>query len=501
MSNQVEPPVSDANALRLLVLDDDRARREALLALLQGQGHQAGGHAESAMALAELRQGSCDGLLVVADGGGFEPAAVLARAAQAHPAVAALAWSPALQRPADVAAALAPVQALARLRREHAALAAAGQGAARQLADLGKELDSFAGRISHDLQGVLQVIEGFAAALERTAASKLDDKERRYLQRIGEQSARGNRMVHDLLGFARLAGHPLVSAPVDMAALVAQARRVLAEPPEREVEWSVDALPAVQGDALLLQQVLVHLLGNALKFTRGRAPARIHVGAAAVEGGIEFTVSDNGAGFDAAYADRLFRPFERLHGAGEYEGNGMGLAQVRRIVERHGGSVRAASQAGEGAVFAFTLPAAAATPAVQSASTPTARAEARKLRVLVVDDDPMVLASLRGMLEIDGHSVAAATGGQAGLAAFGEALRSGMPFEVVLTDFGMPIVDGLEVARSVKAACPPTQVVMLTGAATRGGGPAAWKGSVDRVLGKPLRIAQLRETLQGLESH
>jgi CheY-like chemotaxis protein len=372
----------------------------------------------------------------------------------------------------------------------------------RQLAEAGaqlelvtRELEASSGRIAHDLQAVMQVTEGFAAALQRSAAGKLSDKERHYLERIVDTSARGNRLVNDLMGFARLGVRPIKFAPVALEDVLRRARQAIAaDARERSVEWSVGELPTVWGDAELLEQVLVHLLGNAFKYTRGRASAQVRVEASLSGEACEVRIIDNGMGFDPEFADRLFRPFERLHGTEAPEGNGMGLANVKRIVERHGGTVRAEGRPGAGATFAFTVPALAAEAPREPEDQLSAQEKAGALRVLVVDDDPMVLLSLRNMLEIDGHQVSTAAGGQIGVDAFEQELRAGRAFDVVVTDFGMPHMDGREVARLVKQARPGTVVILLTGW-QRLEGMVDWKADVDSILSKPPRLAQLREAL------
>lgn len=373
--------------------------------------------------------------------------------------------------------------------------------AERELARVRQELDAFAGSISHELQGVLQRIEGFAQALA-PARQALAEQDRHYLSRIVASSAQGNQLVHELAAFARAGSQPLDHAPVDMHALLERARRSLeAELAGRLVEWTVGDLPPVAGDAGLLHQVLVHLLSNALRFSRAREVTRIHVDAAAAGGGVEFRVRDNGVGFDPAWADRLFQPFRRLHGS-ELAGNGMGLAHVRRIVERHGGVVRAESAGDEGALFAFWLPVAPGALAAVTEAPPPQAAQpaqaAQPLRVLVVDDDPMVLVALRGMLEVDGHQVHAEPDGHQGLAAFHQALAAGAPFDLVLTDFGMAHLDGGEVARAVKDARPATHVVLLTGWGVGAEATRQAQAHADVVLGKPPRLAQVREVLRSL---
>lgn len=381
------------------------------------------------------------------------------------------------------------------LRLEHARLHRDLADSRRQLEEVRAEFDRFAGRLAHDLQAVMQVNEGFAAALSRTATTKLDDRERHYLERIAATSLRGNRLVHEVLAFARLGVHPIERRPVALADALARARRFVQDQAEdRHVEWITGELPTVAGDASLLQQVLADLLANALHSSRECAKAVIRVEGVATDGGWEIRVADNGSGFDPKAADRLFQSFERRPGAG---GEATGLAQARRIVERHGGSIRAESAPGGGTLFAFTLPAtgglepdAPPPDAARQADPPQPAA----LRVLLVDDDPMVLLSLTNMVQLDGHHVDSAAGGQAGVEAFRQALAQGQGYDAVITDLGMPHVDGREVARLVKQASPATRVILLTGWGSTGS--AEGDGSeVDGILAKPPRLAQLREIL------
>jgi signal transduction histidine kinase len=317
-----------------------------------------------------------------------------------------------------------------------------------QLELVTRELEASSGRIAHDLQAVMQVTEGFAAALQRSAAGKLGDKERHYLERIVDTSARGNRLVNDLMGFARLGVRPIKFAPVALGDVLTRARQAIAaEARERSVEWSVGELPTVWGDATLLEQVLVHLLGNAVKYSRGRASAQIRVEASLSGEACEVRIVDNGVGFDPEFADRLFRPFERLHGTDAPEGNGMGLANVKRIVERHGGTVRAEGRPGEGATFAFTVPALAAeAPREPEDRIPGAGESGRA-------------AGAGGRRRSHGAAVAAQHAGSRrpprqhrGRRAdrrrrVRAGAQAGRAFDVVVTDFGMPHMDGREVAR------------------------------------------------------
>lgn len=385
-----------------------------------------------------------------------------------------------------------------RLLLENARLRSELADSARQLEDVRAEFDRFAGRLAHDLQAVMQVTEGFAAALSRTAAQKLDDRERHYLERIAATNLRGNRLVHEVLAYTRLGVQAIERRPVALADALRRAQRSVQELAEgREVEWIVGELPTVTGDLSLLHQLFVHLLSNALQSTVERTRAVIRIECVATRAGGEVRVADNGVGFDPQAAQRLFQPFERLHGT---IGNGMGLAQARRIVERHGGSIRAEGAPGAGALFAFTLPLPAPAPSEQAATAAAAQPAAdppptAALRVLLVDDDPMVLLSLGNMVELDGHHVDSAASGQVGVDIFERTLAQGQAYDAVITDLAMPHMDGREVARRVKRVSPGTRVILLTGWGSGAGMSGDSVGDVDGVLAKPPRLAQLREAL------
>lgn len=225
-----------------------------------------------------------------------------------------------------------------------------------ELEDLNRELEAFSYSVSHDLRAPLRHIEGFARLLEREAGA-LSERGQNHLARIAEASARMTSLIDGLLDFARVGRTQLQFSRVDLAQLVATVRSDLApEEAGRTVEWEVGELPGVLGDALALRQVFENLLSNALKYTRPREVARINVSAQTHNGGVRVEVRDNGVGFDARFSDKLFGVFQRLHLPQDFEGTGVGLASVRRIVERHGGTVEAHGRLGEGATFAFTLP-------------------------------------------------------------------------------------------------------------------------------------------------
>jgi signal transduction histidine kinase len=227
------------------------------------------------------------------------------------------------------------------------------------------ELEAFTYSVSHDLRAPLRQVAGFAEILESTASPKLDSGERRALATVRDAARHSGQMMDDLLRFSRMSRQELRAFSVNLESLVQSARESLAaEAGGREVQWTVGALPEVRGDPSMLLLVWRNLLGNALKYTRGKTPARIEVGSRSGPAGEDVLyVRDNGVGFDMAYAERLFGVFQRLHGA-EFEGTGIGLASVRRIIERHGGRVWAESAPGQGATFYLAIPRAPSTEAV-----------------------------------------------------------------------------------------------------------------------------------------
>ncbi len=214
-----------------------------------------------------------------------------------------------------------------------------------------RELDAFAYSVSHDLRAPLRSLAGFSEVLQEDYGDRLDDTGRRYLERIEANATRMAQMIDDLLNLSRATRVELRREPVNVTGV---ARDILAEladhHPDRDVDAVVEENLTATGDPDLLRLVFQNLLGNAWKFTARRQPAVVQV-AAAGTGGRVFVVRDNGAGFDMRYAAKLFDPFQRLHAATDFEGTGIGLAIVSRIVQRHGGAVWAASEPGDGATF------------------------------------------------------------------------------------------------------------------------------------------------------
>lgn len=225
------------------------------------------------------------------------------------------------------------------------------------LREANEELESFSYSVSHDLRAPLRHILGFAQLLERRIGADLDTNAREHLQTITQAARQGGRMVDDLLEFSRMGRRELGDATVSLAEAVAEVRGELAlDEQGRSIEWRIGALPEVHGDPALLRLALKNLLGNAIKYTRSRAHATIEVDAAVEGASVHLWVRDNGVGFDMKHSDKLFGVFQRLHSGDEFEGTGIGLANVRRIIARHGGSTWAEGIVDGGATFHITLP-------------------------------------------------------------------------------------------------------------------------------------------------
>lgn len=235
-----------------------------------------------------------------------------------------------------------------------------------QLEAAHKELETFSYSVSHDLQTPLRAIDGFSRIMLDEYASKLDNEGRRLLTVIAANTHKMGQLIDDLLAFSRLSRQQMAFAPVDLAALAAAVFCELKTTEKgRRIEFKIGALPAAFGDRSMLRQVLQNLLANAIKFTRLQTKACIEMAELAGKGENIYYVKDNGVGFDMEYAHKLFGVFQRLHGSDEFEGTGVGLAIVQRIVLRHGGRVwaegaeGAEGAVGKGATFYFSLPAAA----------------------------------------------------------------------------------------------------------------------------------------------
>ncbi|WP_374502239.1 ATP-binding protein [Pseudoxanthomonas sp.] len=249
-------------------------------------------------------------------------------------------------------------------QQEIAALNRQLEGKVEQVSEVNRELEAFSYSVSHDLRAPLRHVAGFSDKLGRHLGEGMDDKTRHYLEVIGGSARRMSQLIDDLLVYSRLGRGALRLQAVDMQSLVAEARAMLdaselGEGRADRVEWRIAPLPIVLADENMMRQVWSNLLGNAVKYSSRRERAVIDVEHRRQEDGSHlFSVRDNGAGFDMAYAGKLFGVFQRLHKASDFPGTGIGLASVRRVLGRHGGRIWAESVPDQGATFFFTLPAA-----------------------------------------------------------------------------------------------------------------------------------------------
>lgn len=227
-----------------------------------------------------------------------------------------------------------------------------------QLEATNQELEAFAYSVSHDLRAPLRHIGGFLEMLQERITAALDEQGRRYVANIFHAAARMSELIDDLLSFSRMGRQEISGMQVDLDRLARDVIRELEpETAGRTFQWRVETLPVVTGDRAMLRIALVNLVSNAVKFTRSRARTEIEIGCMpGRENEVVIYVRDNGVGFDARYAGRLFGVFQRLHGSDEYEGSGIGLANVRRIINRHGGRTWAEGEVDRGATFYFSLP-------------------------------------------------------------------------------------------------------------------------------------------------
>jgi light-regulated signal transduction histidine kinase (bacteriophytochrome) len=230
------------------------------------------------------------------------------------------------------------------------------QHRAEELEASNRELEAFSYSVSHDLRAPLRTVDGFSQALLEDCSERLNSEEKDYLDRICAASQQMAQLIDDLLSLSRITRTAITRESVDLSAL---AESILTElrnaEPERRVDFAITQGLTANGDERLLRVALSNLLGNSWKFTGKCARPKVEFGAIKNNGMLAYFVRDNGAGFDMAYMDKLFGPFQRLHTMTEFKGTGIGLATVQRIIRRHGGRVWAEAQVGRGATFFFTL--------------------------------------------------------------------------------------------------------------------------------------------------
>jgi len=225
-----------------------------------------------------------------------------------------------------------------------------------QLEAVNRELEAFSYSVSHDLRAPLRSLKGFSTILMENYAGKLDKQGHDYLVHIQEASQRMSQLIDDMLSLARITRQDVNLSRVDLSLLAQQvARELQDQSPDRQVEFEISPDLVVRADYNLMKIALQNLLGNALKFTGKRERAHITFGMVDQPGARVYFVRDNGAGFNMTYADKLFTPFQRLHGVTEYPGTGIGLSIVQRIMARHGGRIWPEAAVDQGATFYFTM--------------------------------------------------------------------------------------------------------------------------------------------------
>ena len=367
---------------RILIVDDDPAQLHALCDALDVSGYASRGFAAPGAALRALRDEPFDLLLTDLNMPGGDGISLLREALRIDPGIVGIVMTGEgtidtaigamksgafdyVLKPFRLSAMLAVLARALKMRRLHEQNAALEGQVLAHTADLevaNRELDAYAHSVSHDLRAPLRGIAGIAGILEEDFGQALGGAGLRLVGAIRSNCERMTRLIEDLLSFSRLSRQPLDTRPVAMNDLVSEVLAELRSGCEnRSIRFSIADLGVVQADPALLKQVLVNLLGNAIKYTGRRDEASVQVGLSTDAGGAPvYFVRDNGAGFDMRHAGRLFTAFARLHRPDEFDGTGVGLAIVQRIIQRHGGNVWAEGAVGQGATFFFRLPEAAA---------------------------------------------------------------------------------------------------------------------------------------------
>jgi two-component system sensor histidine kinase/response regulator len=363
---------------RLFIVDDEPALMTALCSTLRGEGYDTVGFTSAGAALTALLDARCDLLLTDLRMPEMDGIDMLRAAQRIDPSLVGVVMTGAgsvasaveamkagaldfILKPFNLSAILPVLSRALEVRRLRLLNEELQQRLRRRTIELeaaNKELASYSQSISHDLRAPLRSLGALCEVTVREHSLDLSTEVLRRLNAMQSSAQRMERLVEDLLRLSSLGRQALQVVPVDVEELVADVVRELRQAqPDRVVDVRIGSLLPVQADPLLLRQVYVNLLSNAFKFTRHQAQAVVEVGAHQQDGVPVYFVRDNGTGFDMARASRLFEAFQRLHSSAEFEGTGIGLSIVQRIVERHGGRIWTDSQVDHGATFQFTLPA------------------------------------------------------------------------------------------------------------------------------------------------
>jgi light-regulated signal transduction histidine kinase (bacteriophytochrome) len=227
-----------------------------------------------------------------------------------------------------------------------------------ELTNANQELEAFSYSVSHDLRAPLRHMDGFANLLLEDESIQVNERAHRFVTRITKSAKQMGVLIDELLEFSRMGRQAMLCEKLDTNALVQEVvQECMQYQPERAVQWKIHELPQIMADRAMMKQVWLNLVSNALKYSRGKDPAVIEIGFESREGKEIFYIRDNGAGFDMKYADKLFGVFQRLHRESEFEGTGIGLANIRRIIHRHGGRTWAEGEVDKGATFYLSFPA------------------------------------------------------------------------------------------------------------------------------------------------
>ncbi|HEY8540556.1 MAG TPA: ATP-binding protein [Steroidobacteraceae bacterium] len=362
---------------RLLIVDDEAQQMKALCDTLEREGYRTTGYTSAKRALEALRPGGFDLLLtdlMMPEMDGIE---LLEASVKVDPDIVAVMMTghgtidtavkamrngalDYILKPFKLSTVLPVIERaleIRRLRVENAALARRERAYIAELEAANRDLEAFSWTVSHDLRAPLRTVNGFCEMFLEDYGKYVPPEGRALLERVVSGAVRMDRMIEDLLRFSRCSRQPLAKRPVELENLVQKVLPDLqAQNAGRTIELRIGKLPRCEADPSLLELALTNLLSNAFKFTRNRSPAVIEVGTTEADGEMVLYVRDNGAGFDMRYASKLFGVFQRLHSQSEFEGTGVGLSIVHRIVERHGGRIWAESEPNKGACFFFTLP-------------------------------------------------------------------------------------------------------------------------------------------------
>jgi signal transduction histidine kinase len=369
--------MAENSPVKILIVDDEAAQMKALCDTLRDHGYETTGFVSARAALKAMEETAFDLLLTdlmmpEMDGISLLQAAlqkdanlvgiIMTGEGTISTAVAAM-KSGALDyilKPFKLSVILPVLEralSVRLLRLENARLERQVRDRTAELESANKELEAFAYSVSHDLRAPLRHIIGFTELLNEEANSSLPEKKKLYLSRVTHSAQEMNELIDNLLDFSRMGRAEMRRTQVNLQDLLEKVIQGLQPETEgRNIVWKKDSLPLVQADPSMLRQVFSNLLFNAIKYSRPRNPAEIEIGCKAEANETVIFVRDNGVGFDMQYADKLFGVFQRLHSKEEFEGTGIGLANVRRIIARHGGRTWAEGKIDEGATFYFSLP-------------------------------------------------------------------------------------------------------------------------------------------------